>query len=384
MHVLMISMDTSLLTQRIGNTRARHEIYAEQSGRLSVVVCNRGTDLAAYDSSTLHVVPTQSRGYLNYLLDGYRTGMRFHAEQPVDLITTQDPFLTALIGLMLRRRIRARLLIQDHSCLLENEYFAAERPRNRLLQLLARQTVRRADAVRVVNHQEQSAAVRRGARNVCTIPVSTNFERFTQPATDAQKAAWYAKLEIEPGTPLVLWVGRIVPVKNLPLLLKAFARVHAEIPAAHLVIAGGADTLPAQTQGLGLTSAVHFPGTVVHADLPALYQIATLYALASNYEGLPLVLVEAAASGLPAISTATAGAREVIVDGDMGILVPIGDEVAMADAIIRLLRDPARAAAMGIHARDHVRQCFDEQRLIAQWMGLWRAVAAGEKPPCAS
>jgi len=384
MHVLMISMDTSLLTQHIGNTRARHETYAEQAGRLSVVVCNRGTSLTTYESTTLHIRPTQSRSYLHYLLDGYRIGMCFHAEQPIDLITTQDPFLTALVGLMLRRRTGARLLVQDHSCLLENRYFAAESGRNRLLQLLARQTVRFADAVRVVNHQEQSAAVRRGVQNVCTIPVSTNFECFTQPASDGQKAAWCAKLGIEPGTPIVLWVGRTVPVKNLPMLLRAFARVRAEIPAAHLVIAGGADNLPAQAQALGQSSAVHFPGTVTHADLPVLYQSATVYALTSNYEGLALVLVEAAASGLPAVSTGTDGACEVIVDGNTGLLVPIGDEAAMADALISLLRDPARVAAMGTRARDYVCQRFDEQQLIAQWMGMWRAVATGEKPACAS
>lgn len=382
MHVLMISMDTSLLTQKIGNARARHEIYGAQAGRLSVVVCNRGSDVVGYQSPTVHTTPTRSRSYVHYLLDGYRIGLRFHQEQPVDLITTQDPFLTALIGLMLRRRIKAPLLIQDHSCLLENPYFAAERPRHRLLQQLARQTVRLADAVRVVNRQEQSAAVRRGAQNVCTIPVSTNFERFMQPAADPQKAAWYSRLEIAPGTPLVLWVGRVVPVKNLSMLLKAFARVHAEIPAAHLVIAGGERTLCAEASGLA--SAVHFPGTVVHDDLPALYQIASVYALASNYEGLPLVLVEAGASGLPAVSTATPGAREVIDDGNTGLLVPIDDERAMADGLITLLRDPARTVVMGQHARDHVRQCFDEQQLIAQWMGMWRAVAAGEKPPCAS
>jgi glycosyltransferase involved in cell wall biosynthesis len=71
-------------------------------------------------------------------------------------------------------------------------------------------------------------------------------------------------------------------------------------------------------------------------------------------------------------------------DGNTGLLIPIGDESAMADALITLLRDSARATAMGQRARERVQRCFEERQLIAQWMDMWRAVAAREKPPCAS
>src|SRR5712691_6876432 len=135
MHILMIGSDTTLLTRQIGNSRARHEGFAEQVGRISTVVCNRRmANLEPYQSERLHVRPTQSRSYAHYLLDGYRLALDFYHEQPIDLITAQDPFLTALIGLMLRRRLKVPLIVQDHSSFVENRYFAEEHPRNRILQ----------------------------------------------------------------------------------------------------------------------------------------------------------------------------------------------------------------------------------------------------------
>src|SRR5882724_3550967 len=107
MHVLMLSMDRSVLTDTIGNSRTRHESYAAQVGQISMVVCNQGNDhpLSPYRSERLFAQPTNSRGYFNYLLDGYRAAVRFHAKQPIDVITSQDPFLTGLIGLALRYRL---------------------------------------------------------------------------------------------------------------------------------------------------------------------------------------------------------------------------------------------------------------------------------------
>src|SRR5258705_9494467 len=157
MHVLMISLDAATLTQQIGNSRLRHQAYADRIGRVSMVICNRkkANALPPYESANLTARPTNSATYFQYLLDGYREGLRLAAKHPVDLITSQDPFLTALIGLALRRRLKVPLLIQDHSSFLESPHFRAELPRNHFLRWLALWTLPRADAVRVVNRQER-------------------------------------------------------------------------------------------------------------------------------------------------------------------------------------------------------------------------------------
>ncbi|MCC7446417.1 MAG: glycosyltransferase family 4 protein [Anaerolineae bacterium] len=384
----MISMDTALLTEEIGNARARHESYAADVGRISLVICNHNSDrVRPYQSAYVAACPTQSRSYLHYLIDGYRVGLRFHAEQPVDVIATQDPFLTALIGLALRRRLRVPLIVQDHSSVIENRYWAAESRRNRALQHLARLTLPRADAVRVVNHAEEMACMRLGisGNRICVIPVAPNLERFLAPATASELGHWYDELGIhgvDPDAPLILWVGRPVAVKNLPMLLRAFARVHTELPEVRLVIAGDTSGthIPEQLASMGLSSSVCLLGSVAHGRLPALYQIATVYAHASNYEGFGLVLAEAAAAGLPIVSTDTDGAREIVVDGATGTLVPVNDHEAMAGALIDLLRDPERAAQIGQRARQHIQQRYDERRLVSAWTGMLRAVANREQP----
>lgn len=168
MHVLMIGTDTTLLTGTIDNTLERHEDYALRAdGQISIVLCNRkqaDRPLATYRSERLLVQPTESRGYADYIPSGVRLGMARHAEQPVDVITSQDPFLTALVGLRLRAKTRRPLIVQDFSCFVSSPYFLRERPRNRLLRLMARYTLPRADAVRVLNKRERLACIRLGVK----------------------------------------------------------------------------------------------------------------------------------------------------------------------------------------------------------------------------
>jgi glycosyltransferase involved in cell wall biosynthesis len=386
----MISLDSALLTQQIGNARARHEAYAEQvGGRISLVICNRrgAAPLSPYQSERLNAQPTESRSFFHYLLDGYRVGVQIHAEQPVDLITSQDPFLTALVGQRLRRRLHVPLIIQDHSSFLSSPYFVREKRRNLGLRLLGRLVLPRADAVRVVNRRERLACIRLGvkAERVCVIPVAVDLSRFKAPASPESIKTWRQKLNLAPDTPTVLWVGRPVAFKNLPLLLNAFERVQTEIPEARLVLAGdmSGTNIPGQIAVRGLTEAVRLPGAVAYEELPALYQAATVYALSSNYEGLPRVLLEAGAAGLPVVSTDNAGAADLIVEGITGKLVPIGGDEAMAHALVDLLRQPGRRREIGQRARQHVLSAFDEQDLVTRWTGMWKQVAKGA-PPCMS
>lgn len=391
-HVLMISTDTTFLTQEIGDTRARHEKYATLAGaRLSVVICNRKRidrePLPPYDSGRLAARATESGGYLDYVRAGLRLGLQLAEREKVDVIAAQDPFLTALVGLSLRRALKAPLILQDHSSFIGSRHFVLERPRNRWLRLMALYTLPRADAVRVVNKRERLACLRLGikAPKVCVAPVGTDLQPFVRPAPQHEIAAWRERLAITAGQPVALWVGRPVAFKNIPLLLRAFGQVRAQLPAAKLVLAGDfRDTnFVGMAAAMGLGESVAFPGPVKHADLPALYQTATLYALSSNYEGLPRVLLEAGAAGLPVVSTDNNGAADMIVEGVTGLIVPIQSEDGLARAMYSLFSEPARARAMSERARQHVLSNFDEQDLMRRWVGMWGRVAAG-KPPCES
>lgn len=153
--------------------------------------------------------------------------------------------------------------------------------------------------------------------------------------------------------PAVTAVGRLSAQKDYPTLLRAFRRVHAAHPEVVLEIFGGGEdreALCALADTLGLADAVQFKGAVKDAVL----QVASsaCYVMSSTYEGMPNALMEALAVGTPCVSTdCPFGPAELIRSGENGLLVPVGDEEALADAICRMLDDPQFAAQCGAAGR---------------------------------
>jgi glycosyltransferase involved in cell wall biosynthesis len=170
------------------------------------------------------------------------------------------------------------------------------------------------------------------------------------------------------------YVGRLVPVKNVPMLLGAFARVHAIAPEARLAIVGDGELAPALrelVQNRGLSGAVRFDGW--RSDLPAVYAGFDALALTSVNEGTPVAVIEAMAAGLPVVATAVGGVPDVVTDGRDGLLVAPGDEEAMAQAMLRLLRRADERRALGTAAREVVRARFAASRLVTDVERLYRA-----------
>ncbi|WP_238547225.1 glycosyltransferase family 4 protein [Actinoplanes friuliensis] len=148
--------------------------------------------------------------------------------------------------------------------------------------------------------------------------------------------------------------GRLVPQKGFDLLIDAFARVHAKHPDWQLRIFGtGAKhkRLAAQIDELGLEGGVELRGLDKRLD-EQLSQ-ASIYVLSSRFEGLPMVLLEAAAAGVPAVAfDCPTGPAEVIADGKDGLLIPPEDVEALAEGICRLIEHPDDRRAMGAAARE--------------------------------
>ena len=127
----------------------------------------------------------------------------------------------------------------------------------------------------------------------------------------------------------------------MPLLL-------ARVPQAHVVIAGGGDLedfLRELADELGVAERVHVLGP--RRDVPALMHALDVFAMPSIWEGFGLVLLEAMAAGKPIVASRVATIPEVVLDGETGILVPAGDEVALAEALASLAEAPPAGAADG-------------------------------------
>jgi len=169
-----------------------------------------------------------------------------------------------------------------------------------------------------------------------------------------------------------LWLaaGRLEAVKDYPTLLKALTFVPQR---ARLVILGEGPLraeLAQIAKQLGLEHRVHFMG--FQADVRRWMQAADGFVLASRYEGLPMVLLEAGACGLPCVATAVAGTREVVINGETGWLACAEGADALAAVVSRMMRmPPAERYAMGQRARHSVIERFSMESVLDRWEMLY-------------
>jgi glycosyltransferase involved in cell wall biosynthesis len=164
--------------------------------------------------------------------------------------------------------------------------------------------------------------------------------------------------------------------KDYPTMLAAFARVRAQRPDTVLLLVGRG-SLQQETEALarqlGLGAAVRFLG--VRDDVPQIMRAADAYVMSSAWEGMPMVLLEAGAAGLPIVTTAVGGNHEVVRDQETGFLVPPRDQEALAAAMVRLCGLPAeRCRAMGDRGYEHVRSHYGLDRVATRWEEIYRAV----------
>lgn len=225
---------------------------------------------------------------------------------------------------------------------------------------------------------------------ICTIPPGIDLDRFHP--VDAARARHELNL---PDGPLVLFVGRIDPIKDLPTLLRAFARLRTCFPAADapklLVIGGtvterdgrtelGADLIPVlqQAERLGIAGDVIFRGAQPQDLLPLYYAAASVCAVPSLYESFGLVAVEAMACGLPVVATRVGGMKFTVEEDVSGLLVPRSDDLALAAALQRILEDRDLRATMQVGARQAAIR-FAWHSVSAAVINLYERLADGQR-----
>jgi glycosyltransferase involved in cell wall biosynthesis len=191
------------------------------------------------------------------------------------------------------------------------------------------------------------------------------------PETMRRAAELRRQLGIPVEAPVVIFVGRLTCDKGIPELMEAFLRLGKQFPDLRLLLVGcfeDEDSLPIYTRRCMEThSHVIFAGAV--KDTAPYYAIADVLVLPSHREGLPTVVLEAHAAGKPVVGALATGIVDLVVDGETGLLFPVGDVPALADALARLISDRALARKMGLAGQERVKREFQQEKI---WEALYR------------
>ena len=241
--------------------------------------------------------------------------------------------------------------------------------------LAYRLTERLSDVTTAVGADARDAAIQRRAASPSRIIVVRNGVDLGQyEPRPGVRGASRKDLGISDEAFVWLAVGRSVEAKRHVDLITAFAEVHDRRPDAVLLIAGSGplfDATVAAADAAGLARVVRLLG--VRPDVPDLMQAADAFVSSSAWEGLPMVLLEAAASGAPIVATDVGGSRDVVDPSRTGLLVPPLDPPALAaamDAIMAMRPDDRHA--MGEAGRRLVAEAFDLQAVADTWEQVYR------------
>jgi glycosyltransferase involved in cell wall biosynthesis len=247
---------------------------------------------------------------------------------------------------------------------------------------LTRYLLRRAQVI-VLSARMRQDLLAHGFRlaGVQVIPNGVDLTRFRPASAESPPARRDGR---------VLYIGRLTYQKGVDVLLAAWRGVQERLPAsrrATLVIVGagpGQAQLECLAASLGITESVKFVGE--QSDVAAWLRLSDVAVLPSRWEGMPNALLEAMASGLPCVATRVSGSEEVIQHGVNGLLVEPEDDVALAEALLTVLLDPALGAEFGLAARATIAERYSLDHVMSVYLDLYHSLgdcAAGPIAPVA-
>jgi len=243
---------------------------------------------------------------------------------------------------------------------------------------LVRRALRRADAVTVGSREMESLASSHvPAGRLWRLPLGVDTDLFN--SSDSGGPPMHLA-----GAPCILHVASLVPVKDQATLFRALTRVVAAMPGAHLHVVGDGllrHDLERLAEKLGVAAHLTFHGAVAHDRLPSYYRACDFAVLSSRFESQSMVALEAAACGRATVSTAVGVLPELVGEE---LTVQVGDEAALAVAILALARDPTRRAALGEASEATVASRYTLSASVRQLTALYERLAprpGGERLP---
>lgn len=324
--------------------RVRMELCAKEVESLHMIIFTSVNDdlKETIGSNHLTLYPTNSWTKITMLFDAFLIGRRIIKKHKRDiLLNAQDPFETGLVGLWLKHFYKLKLVVQEHGDVLSTTHWKTESVGNFFRYYLGLFILQQADLVRVVSDRTEQAFKKRGIKNITKLPVSIDTSSFVSAGADSAVRSLF-----ELDTFIFLTVARLVPQKNLQLLLLAFKKVYEANPKVRLLIVGSGSEESSLKKYMEANFSDAGSKTPIKIlpwsnNVPGLMKASDAYVLTSNYEGWARVLIEAMVCKLPVVTTNVGCAGEVVKSHQHGFVVPVGDEEVLTKAMLEISQNQA-------------------------------------------
>ncbi len=347
----------------------------EEAGHEVIGVCSDGPYLGKVRALGLTVEPVEIARSFHVVkhIATYRRLLALFRREHFDIVHCHTP-VAALIGRFAAWQAGVpKIVYTAHGFYFHDGMPAWKRTLFILLEWLAG----RLTDVLFTQAQEDAEAARRyhlcAGGIVAAIGNGVDSRHFHSVGDAAERAATRRALEVPEDAVVILMIGRLVAEKGYLELFEAMREVEAllwvvgeRLPSDHAsAIDQAIDALARDSQ---LAPRIRLLG--YRSAVPQLLRAADIFTLPSHREGMPRSIIEAMLSGLPVVATDIRGAREEVVSGETGALVPVRDLRALATALGRLVADPALRARQGAAGRARALELYDEHKIIARQLAL--------------
>ncbi|OGX31022.1 MAG: hypothetical protein A2787_06565 [Omnitrophica WOR_2 bacterium RIFCSPHIGHO2_01_FULL_48_9] len=382
MRVLMISLDRGLLGHKgSGDVVERHRKYADLAGHLDVIVLSESPAEKIW-SENFRVFSSGSTKWSHYRKTA-RLAKKLNAENSYDLIVTQD--FAAPIGVCLKHTLNKPWIVNVHGMFFERAWLGWD-PVKWYLYFRIRRSIRHADGFRVNNVTIQDRLRSWGiAKPILVQPTPIDISKFrNSPNPSLEKRGTPSLLspfgrslrQREGGGELkILYVGRLSPEKNVAMLIRAF--MNLEHSAELWIVGGGPEEQKLKSLAAG-DDRIKFFGAKSLNELPAYYSRADIFVLPSDTESYGQVLLQAAAGGCAIIATATAGAKSILGNSENGMLVPVGSQKALEEALENLITKTFEREYWSTQALA-LAEKYDGESGVEKTINFWKEMA-GQGP----
>ena len=370
MNVLMISIgDTILSNPNLANAFQRQQEYAKRLGHIDMIVFSlKKHNLKRLDSKYISIYPSKSLNMFTFVYDVLKIADEIIKTKKIDVITTQDPFGTALAGYFLKRKYKIPLHIQNHSSFLDNKEWIKEKPLLfTIFNRLSYFTIKQANRLRVVNSKEKQKyidilGIDKNKIDIAPLPIDTEFWQTKPNQEDID--IFLKKYNIDKNMQILSWAGRFVKVKNLEYLFKSVSLVNKK-KSVEFILAGDFKNSYIDLKYLEKKYNLKpkYLGVLDTDELKIMYYLTTLYLHTSNYEGFGVVVADAQASGSVVVSRNTAGTSDIIENKKSGILVD-GDEDIFSKEVLELLDNHNRLIEFSNYAKNMMKNRFNKEEMF--------------------